>query len=317
MTQPVRLGEITCPSGELVVVDGGHLRLWSGDRSPLELDRSALGRSPDPEVDGDVPHRELVRRAARGGGGEFWMCSVPAVAVAGLPRGKLLEVVADQVGSVGGADQVGSVGGADVVGSVGGADVVGSVRFVEDGWASLRVVCSHAPVVRSRTLGEVGVDWARIAFADADALAAWRHDEPIDGRADIAFWGAAEEKAARAFAAPLLETPGEEGVHGWTDLPLAEAEHRATELRRWRDANAVPRLMVDFRPHSHHWQVMRGVRASSTDSGMVEVGGAWLLFARTGWGDGYFPVIADFDAEGGLVAVRVQLLESDDELPEE
>ncbi len=274
----VHLGEVTCPSGELVVVDGGYLGLWSGDGSPLDLDPEVLGRIPDAEIDGNVAHRELARRCARTGGGEFSLCNVPAVAVGGLPVDRLLAVVA---------------------------------RPVEDdsGWESFRVVGTDAPVNRSVRLGEIGVDWARIAFGDADALAHWRHDEAIDELADVAFWGAAEQEAAAVFGAPLLDTPGEEGVHGWTDLPIRDAAERAQTITDWRDENAVRRLMVDFRPHSHHWQVMRGVRASGHGAGMVEVGGAWLLCAMTSWGDGFFPVFADLDEANSLVAVRVVLSE--------
>lgn len=34
MTDSVPLGEITCPSGELVLMDGGYLGLWSGAGAP-------------------------------------------------------------------------------------------------------------------------------------------------------------------------------------------------------------------------------------------------------------------------------------------
>ncbi|MFD3993379.1 hypothetical protein [Streptomyces sp. NPDC058583] len=37
---------------------------------------------------------------------------------------------------------------------------------------------------------------------DVDALSLWQHDEPVDGLADVAFWGAAAEEAAATFAAP-------------------------------------------------------------------------------------------------------------------
>src|SRR6478609_1149036 len=37
------LGEVTCPSGHLVVMDGGYLSLWSGDRSPALTDPRLLG----------------------------------------------------------------------------------------------------------------------------------------------------------------------------------------------------------------------------------------------------------------------------------
>ena len=46
------LGEVTCPSGELVLMDGGYLELWSGDRSPDEVDGSEDMPASDFEVIG-------------------------------------------------------------------------------------------------------------------------------------------------------------------------------------------------------------------------------------------------------------------------
>jgi len=37
MTADVVLGEITVPSGELVLMDGGYLGLWSGHRPPEDV----------------------------------------------------------------------------------------------------------------------------------------------------------------------------------------------------------------------------------------------------------------------------------------
>lgn len=34
MAEQVVLGEVTCPTGERVLMDGGYLGLWSGDRPP-------------------------------------------------------------------------------------------------------------------------------------------------------------------------------------------------------------------------------------------------------------------------------------------
>jgi hypothetical protein len=39
----VQLGTVTCPSGELVVVDTGYLGMWTGERSPSGLDPEILG----------------------------------------------------------------------------------------------------------------------------------------------------------------------------------------------------------------------------------------------------------------------------------
>jgi len=32
------------------------------------------------------------------------------------------------------------------------------------------------------------------------------------------------------------------------------------------------KVAIDFRPHSHHWQLMQQVRASTSESGTVELG---------------------------------------------
>jgi hypothetical protein len=340
VTKRVQLGEITCPSGDLVVMDGGYLGIWSGDRSPAAVDAALVGiddpataadirgaidfeivgsdavaaaeflaqRQPgqtlydvpassatafqsafetlcrDNGIDATlrpserVPHRERVRRCGAGGG--FQVFGVPAVALGGLPTDRPLRVEAED-------GQYGS-------------DVVGR-------WRSIAVRVTDNPVASSLPLGQVVVDWARLAFADADALGAWEHDAPIDGLADVAFWGRSQLEAAQAHDAPLVTTPGEAGVYGWTDLPLKVAIDRAQAVMSWAEAEPDRKLMVDFRPHSHHWQAMGQVRASQTESGVVEVGGARILFAMTTWGDGFFPVQAERDASGDLVALRVVL----------
>jgi len=332
----VRLGEITCPSGELVVIDGGYLGVWSGDRSPAEVDPAALGiddpataedirGAVDFDIDGPdaaaaarllfgrkpglslydvpasaasdfqaafaalcederlnaslhslgrVPHRERARRCAAGG--SFLAFGVPVVAIGGLPQDRPLWV-----------------GATEYEPDVGGR------------WASMEVVVGEGPVANSGRLGEVGVDWARLAFGDADAIGSWRHEDPIDGLADVVFWGRSETEAASVHNAPMLDIPGETGVYGWTDLTLPAAIDRARAVLEWAESDVERKLMVDFRPHSHHWQVMRQVRASETGSGTVEVAGARILFAQTSWGDGFFPVHADRDADGDLVAIRV------------
>jgi hypothetical protein len=48
-------------------------------------------------------------------------------------------------------------------------------------------VVSDEPVVGTCSLGKIGVDHARFVFADADALNAWIHDDPVGGLADVVF----------------------------------------------------------------------------------------------------------------------------------
>jgi hypothetical protein len=344
MTVRVRLGEVTCPSGELVIIDGGYLSVWSGDQSPAVIDPALLGAA-DPEDADDlrnavdfeavgpdavaalrllaqrnpqqsildipassvetfpeafeifcnengfdavlrvidrVPHRERVRRAVVATGvGEFRAFGLQGVAVGGLPTDRPLWIEAR-------------------------AD---NEQDAANGWWSemtLQIAGGEPPVSSSTPVGVVLVDFARFAFADADALAAWEHDDPADGRADVVFWGRSQAEAARALDAPEITTPGDQG-YGWTDLPLDEAVTRGRAVLDWVDTDGERKLMVDLRPHSHHWRVMREVRASETSSGTIDVGGARILFAMTGRGDGHFPVYADRDASGALVAVRVNV----------
>ncbi|WBC14891.1 hypothetical protein O7600_28085 [Micromonospora sp. WMMA1998] len=341
MGEIVTLGEVRCPSGQLVIIDGGMLGMWSGSRPPNELDPRGLGfEDPDllaevagsadyavvgadaepagasfpvrpgryhydiPASHGDgwaqrfgdhcrehgwtaaverahqqVPHRERARRCAEERQPGFRVFGMPAVAVDGLPAGTVPVRAERSDGPW-------------------------------DGWSQIIVRVRDAPVATTVDAGMVGVDAARLAFADADALASWRHEEPLDGLADVAFWGVDAPTAAREFTAEPLAAPGDEGSYGWTDLPLRSALRRATTVQAWRDAEPGRKLAVDFRPHSHHWEVMRQVRASDTESGTLTLGDAQILFAMTSWGDGVFPVQVDRDAAGDLLAVRVTLAEA-------
>ncbi|WP_221350626.1 hypothetical protein [Streptomyces beigongshangae] len=378
------LGEITCPSGELVIVDGGHLGMWSGEGSPALVDPGSFGVQ-EPAVAADVaaatdfvitgpdagtvahsfgrqpgrtlhdvpasavarltelfdahcrehgldagleacaervPHRERVRQCTERGGGCFLMHGVPVVALGGVPRDRPLPVLATDTGIV--VPFAPSpfapspfapspfapspfTSRSFAPSDVGPSPVdLSSVDLSLTGIAPADVSdLAPSPATKSVELGEVRVDWARLLFGDADALGAWRHDEPVDGLADVAFWGAAEEAAAARFSAPDLGGPGEDGVKGWTGLPMPEAMRLAGALFDWKDAAPRRRLTVDFRPHSHHWQIMREVRASPLEAGTVEVGGARVLCTMTGRGDGRLPVSAELDPTGRPVAVRV------------
>ncbi|MER6624187.1 hypothetical protein [Streptomyces sp. NPDC000931] len=339
MEEVFRLGEIRCPSGTLVVIDGGHLGVWSGERSPAEIDPALLGVD-DAQTAADVldsvdfavvgpdaseaargfgrqpgamfhdvpasraaglgtmfedhcrasgldarlealpsrePHARRAHRTASEGGGGFLMFGVPVVAVGGMPRDRDLPVLASRVDPGDGTGRR---------------------------WSEIRVQLGDGPVESSVALGDVGVDWARVLFGDADALGAWQHDEAADGLADVAFWGADAEEAAVVFGAPELGEPGEDGVRGWTGLAVGEAVDKARALTDWKEETGR-RMRVDFRPHSHHWQVMRQIRASGLGTGTVDIGDARLLCTMTTWGDGHFPVSAELDASGSVVAVRV------------
>jgi hypothetical protein len=129
-------------------------------------------------------------------------------------------------------------------------------------WREIRVGIADAPVAGTHRIGDIGVDRARFAIGDADALNSWIHEHAIDGRADVVFWGRDADEVAARIGAPRLSDE-----HGWVDLPVAEAVARAHELDALRSSPDGPRFAFDFSPHSHHWQVMAGVRAADHEAG--------------------------------------------------
>ncbi|MEU8663145.1 hypothetical protein AB0C31_41590, partial [Actinoplanes philippinensis] len=70
MTTEVTLGEVTCPSGHLVITDGGYLEMWSGDRVPDDEEHPATDFAvvgPDAEeaaARGRVRHIRPARASA-------------------------------------------------------------------------------------------------------------------------------------------------------------------------------------------------------------------------------------------------------------
>jgi hypothetical protein len=329
------LGEVTAPSGTVLVIDTGLLNLWCHDRPPLmpegalpddvvatanssidlridgkDAERAgrAFGRNWHPRFLYDVPakalaevgagfdacvrqhglearlvplggrvtHRERVSLALEygGGAGQLSFHGVWAVAVRGAPADRPLAVFGERMPA--------------------GPDA--------GRWRRVHLECRPgASAVRTEQVGDVMVDEARLMFADVDALGHWEHERPLDGRADYVFWGRDAEAVADRTAATSLG----EGVWGWVDLPVREAVERGTSVEQLRDRGL--KFAGDFRPHSHHYLVMRQVRASPTQSGTVEVGGARVCTFMTTWGDGIYPVLRDLDAAGGLVRLRVDL----------
>jgi hypothetical protein len=334
-TNLVSIGTIDCPSGELVLIDGGYMNMWSGDGSPAEFDLDiadpvlaasfaaavdfdivgpdavaaarAFDRQPGTRLydipehgiaetrrDFDsmcaerglnaslraldrVPHRERVRRTVReGGGGGFLVNGVPIVA-AGLGEPEL---------------------------PIGGVRVDFGGRVGEQ-WAVLSIGGLAGEVAATTELGIVGVDHARVLIADADALSSWEHEMPLDGQADVAYWGAAASEVRAEFGGePLVD---QSDVLGWANLDVGSAFTQAQQLDAWRAANPDRKFAFDFRPHSHHWAALRAARSTEYEVGVFELDEVRSCLAITGWGDGMFPVLGDFDGEGMLVRVRLVL----------
>jgi hypothetical protein len=344
--KPELLGTVTAPSGAIFLVDMGMLELWCHDRPPVMppglldaegtananagcdfriegSDAQKCGRHWDrqwhPLYHFDIPRHgidavrkgfddfvkehgydaKLVRLRAKvthrqriadalefgKGMGQVFFQGLEGFTLSGLPKDVPMRVVGERMG---------------------GRDAAFRDRWR---WVDLEVR-PRRKVASSEQAGRVLVDRARLIFADVDALGAWQHETPIDGKADLVFWGRDAEAAAKQFDAPLLRDPDGGTTYGWESLSDAEARRKggliwqAKEKSQWL-------LALDYRPHSHHWEVMRQVRGSETESGTVEVGGAQMCGFVTSWGDGLYPVFVERDSGGGVVRVRVEL--GDDE----
>jgi hypothetical protein len=330
-----QLGSVSCPSGVLLILDGGLAWMWSHDRPPLlpgfpdvvgaterardlivrGRDASAAGlafdRSNNPlyiyDQPGDrldalvlafnelvselgldasletlaerVPHRRRVDLAleAGHGAGAVEFHGLWAVAFSGVPRDRLLPVMGERMPA--------------------GPD--------EGRWRRVWIDVGDGEVVSTREIGHVLVDEARLMAVDADALAAWDDRNSRDGKADLVFWGRDAAAVAAEVGASPIRLGGETRLFGWVDLPFGEARERAQRVGALRSDDR--KFAFDFRPHTHHWQVMRDLRATRTESGVLDLAGARLCMFMTMWGDGAFPVEADLDAAGQMVRLRIEI----------
>jgi len=173
-------------------------------------------------------------------------------------------------------------------------------RFA-DCWDHVSINLADGDVHQSKKLGECGVDFARLGCIDLKALDQWKHEDSLDGLADVVFWGRDEAALAKALKAPKTS----EG-YGWRDQELMDAESKVMEAEILKAENDWM-INVDFRPHSHHFHALAAARANPAGAGGLEVGGSKMLLFFTSWGDGVFPIYLDLDAEDRPVRVRIQL----------
>jgi hypothetical protein len=128
--------------------------------------------------------------------------------------------------------------------------------------------------------------------------------------ADVAFWGVDELQIASMMGAGRLQPHQrqrpDQAPLGWTDMPAAEAEVRYQAVRKCRDDHSL-KARVDYRPHSHHHQLLSQFDRTPTESGTVKIGIAELCGFMTSWGDGIFDVLHEHNDQGKLVRLTVDL----------
>jgi hypothetical protein len=330
------LGTVTTAGGELVLIDFGLLRLWSGTAEPslnpdyagpdvaatansavdLEIvgdDPVSAGRATDLAAVGgryvfDIPAEhvdEMRLRVVRGAQEHGFAIRVEPIAR--MPhRTRVARLLDDSPDGV--EVQFGGPWAVAVRGLPAGRPLrVRGARMPEDcpdhrRWHSVWVEVDERPPARSEDLGYVAVDKARLAFADPDSLSAWRTDDTADGLADLAFWGGDAHVLVKRTGAGRLD----ETTFGWIDLPVEDAERRAMDLYHAKESEGL-RFAFDFRPHDDHHRLLSLARPAPTESASVEIGGQVVCGFFTSWGDGAFPVRRDLAADGTLCRLRVEV----------
>ena len=328
------LGEITCPSGVLVIIDMGYMRFWSGRRDPV------------PPVEEFTNPKTKTRIASTA---DYFIGGKDAAAVARLADLQsfhfIYDLPSDGVETVGAkiarlasehgldahlerearriphrerAQRAADLGGGDFVMEgpwVGAVGTLPSKPLTVRGhrqdyggnvgvrWAEVSIEVSRESVASSVQVGYVGVDYGLILLGDAEALGGWRHFEPLDGLYDVAFWGIVGEAVSGALAAPPLPDGW-----GWRDIGKDAAQQRMQQVRSWLGPDSpIGRLALELRPHSHFFQVMEQIRPGAPEVGALDLDGAALLGLSTSWGDGLFPIWVDRDKAGAVVAIRLEL----------
>jgi hypothetical protein len=313
------LGTASFPSGDVLLIDFGLLRLWSGDRVPdlgpetdfeiagpdarevaaaLDLARVKGRYAFDLEDGGPVAAK--VAEVCRTTGLDATLRATPRMAHHTRVR-RLLDDFPE------GAEVPFPGGWAVAVRGVpAGRELrVLGERMDPDGpdtgnWHSVWVECAEGAPAKTVECGYVLVDEARLMFTDPTALNGWRNDEPLDGLYDLVFWGADGPAVADRVEASTVD---DDGVFGWTGLTRDEVVSRHGELQSLGEL----RFRFDVRPHDDHYRVLQQMYRSPTESGSIEVGGATMTGWFTSWGDGAFPVFRDLAADGTLLRVRVEL----------
>jgi hypothetical protein len=334
---PVRIGEITAPSGTVLIMDTGYLYLWDHDRPPVYPE--GHGASPevvaiansavelridgaDAEAAGKLLNRQWHPR---------YLFDIPRDSVPAFEGllGKVtkehkldarLTILPDRISHRKRVDlavaQGNGAGQAEVHGiwvpAIGGLPAnralpVFGERVTEGTeagrWSRVWLQCTQeSPILRSERVGYAMVDWARLMFADVDSLRSWEHERPIDGQADFVFWGLDAGHLAELSQAPQLD----DRAYGWINMPIEETIKQGERVEALRETHSL-KVATDFRPHSHHYAVLSQIRESVTESGTVKVGNALLCAFMTTWGDGIYDVYRDFGPDGQLVRVRIEM----------
>lgn len=176
-------------------------------------------------------------------------------------------------------------------------------RESASGWARLDlVVDADREATRSVTVRGVSIDSGQFLLADLVALDDFKGCVSLDGLADVAFWGEHAAALARALDAEQLD----EQSWGWRDATRSQAEAHYFRLREAMGRLELP-VETRLRPHGHDEELARQLRSGAGRTGTIELDGAQVLAVDLRSGEGLFDVTVWTDDEGKVVRLEVPL----------
>ncbi len=330
------LGEVTAPSGKVLLIDFGIMDLWTHDKPPLinsgilseEALKSAnngadfkiegvdafeagrkFDRQPNPLYLYDIPRHGVVEIL------EAFRSEVQAAGflakLVELPQRVPPRTRVDQAlinGEIAAEIFLHGIHAIAISGLPTDRALRVEGRLMGDGdyaehWREIMLVLlPEAEIASSKKVGHVAVDMARLMFCDLEAAGKWQHLESIDGLADFVFWGKDAMRLVNKFDAPHLEG----AIYGFVDKPINELAELALEVQEHVELHHIV-AATDFRPHSDHWRMLRNISQHENEAGEIELGASRCCGFMTSWGDGFFPVYVDLDENGSLIQIRVEL----------
>jgi hypothetical protein len=333
---PILLGEVSAPSGKLIIVDPGYLEIWCHDRTPTlpdgvlssaestarandSLDFALVGRDAEqvgrlldrqwhPLYVFDIPREgstDLVARVDEIAHSHRLEARIEALPER-ISHRRRIDLALDRAGG-GGEIQFHGIWSAVIGAFPSGVHQVWGEAMPDDDrdkgrLRRITIVCSRASIARTEPCGMSAVDYGCLMAADVDALGLWQYGESLDGLADFAFWGRDAAEAARRTGAKAIG----DDEFGWRDLSVETAAARAEEVEELQRRDGL-KFARAKRPHSHDEMLMSQIRSTPTSSGVVSLGGAIFCGFATTWGDGLFDVYRDLDGDGRLVQIRLEL----------
>ncbi|MFI5528874.1 hypothetical protein ACIA8O_10015 [Kitasatospora sp. NPDC051853] len=150
-------------------------------------------------------------------------------------------------------------------------------------------------------LGDLPVDRCGMVVGDASGLDVWTGpaDEPLDGLADVFYWGRYEDGAHARFGGERIAEDDVEASYGWLDLPLAEAVALAAEIEVWQGGLHSRGVAVGVEEHTDFHRFRRAAWHRPLHDGVIEVGGCRVL--GIDWDQGDYAVTHHGGRDAGLV----------------